>query len=316
VRTVWVVDTKLHPSDLAATLVRLRAEQVPVLQIGARDTLWRDADGRFHSEPGCWGANEQVTVDADDLVALEVPEQQWCDCGGWRRSSLAWALLRAKTMYDHIADHGSAIVREQSFEEAARLLALAESLAYRVDGLEVLQTEMQQSIAEGLAELKRVLPKAKIFEAVAAQVVKIPVTAEQGPLLRSWASSKLIGDRTGVRAWLNEMFDEHVTRAISTSPWRRYLAAVPLQSTGHVLLWATTDETVVRGSWLLGEVCIPEVVAEGLSAMRGRCFALEEADDVALWRVVASLWRKNGQVEELEEAMSLARAVCRAPRAE
>jgi hypothetical protein len=309
------VDTKLHPSDLAATLARLRAEKIPVLQIGARDTLWRDGGGRFHSEPGCWGAEEQVTLDADDLVALEVPEQQWCDCGGWRRSSLAWALLRAKTMYDHIADHGSAIVQEQSFEEAARLLALAESLAYRVDGLEVLQHEMQQSISEGLGELKRVLPRDRILEAVAAQVVKIPVSAEQGPLLRSWASSKLIGERTGVRVWLNEMFDEHVTRAISAAPWRRYLAAVPLQSTGHVLMWAFADETVVRGSWLLGEVRIPEVVAEGLGVLRGRCFPLEENEDASLWRIVASLWNKNGQVEDLEGALSLARAVCRAPRA-
>lgn len=283
-------------------------------QIGAPDTLWRDEGGRLHSEPGCWGASEQVTVDADELVALDVSEQQWCDCGGWRRSSLAWALSRAKTMYEHIAEPGSSIVREESFEEAARLLELSAHPAYQVDGLEALQDEMQQSIQEGLAELRRVLPRERIWEAVAAQVVKVPVTAAQGPLLQSWASSKLIGERSGVREWLNEMFDEHVTRAIAGSPTSRYLVVVPVKSTGHVMLWASAEETVLRGSWVLGEVWIPDVVAQGLIAMRGRCYVLDGRDDEALWRLVAKLWRKNGSVEELAEALSLARAVCRAPR--
>lgn len=314
VRTVSCVDSKLHPSDLAGTLMRLREEHVPLRPIRASDTLWRDDAGRLHSEPGCWGANEQVTVDADDLVELDLPDQQWCDCGGWRRSSLAWALTRAKTMYDHIADHGRELVREQSFEEAARLLALAEHPAYRVDGLEALQSEMQQSIKEALGELRAALPREHMWEAVAAQVVQIPVKPAQGPQLQHWASSKLIGEPNTSRSWLNEVFDAHVMDAVAASEMRRYLVVVPVNSTGHVMVWASTEEMVTHGSWVLGEVRIPEIVAEGLAVLRGRCFELEEHEDDAVWRTSATLWRKNGSADELDEALALARAVCRAPR--
>ena len=307
---------KLTPQDLRPTLERLRDDGLCEQNLAVTDTLWAGDDGRVHSSVGCWGAKTAVQVTAEQLVELDVSEQ-WCDCGGWSRSRLAWLLRRAREVYAHTNDdETSSVAQEDSWSEVCRLLNVSADPSLRVDGLDPLWGSMQATLDREVARLCATLDVGVLWEAAAAQVARIAVTAREGVTLQTWASSKLIGDQQRKqRDWIDVQFDGSLREQLAASPYRRYLIAVPHGAmTAQALLVASCDDVINKGTWMLGEASLPMIVAEGLGGMRSECVELEVNDSSQVWRVAAGLWNRFGMISELGEAIEIARAACAAPR--
>jgi hypothetical protein len=306
---------KLAPQDLRPTLERLREEGVCELGLGTFDVLWEAADGRLHSSMGCWGATTTRHVTPEELVELDVTEQH-CNCGGWSRSRQSWLLRRARSVYAHTSEDPDVSVAEaESWAEVARLLKVRTDPSLRVDGLDSLWVSMQTTLDREIARLCGVLDVGALWEAAAAQVARIAVTAREGVNLQTWASSKLIDQHSKQRYWLDQQFDDELRVLLAASPQQQYLVAVPHGAqTAHTLLVASCDDVIEKGCWVFGVAMLPTLVANGLKTLRGECVPLEAGDVPQAWRVAIGLWNRFGSISELTEALVIARAACAAPR--
>jgi len=328
--------------ELATVLTRLRVEGREPDVLKVPQVVYVDDEQRIHSDLGCWDASTRRLLTVDEVFD---PTQKTamacrCECGGWRGTTQAVSLVRAKVMFE-VVDRVWAPALSGSFSAAARLFELLRDENMAAAGLPDLHQEMVAAAGEQLAALRTRLDVSEMMEAVAAHGVAVPVRANQGQLLSRWATEKTIESRrphwspaSASHDWLADLFDPMLRDQLASSPCRRFLVTVPPVSTTHLLLWVSGATVVeaphpvatrssgptsltrprstspIRSQTVVADAVLPEVVAEGLQALRGDAVPLRDDDDPLMAATVFALLattarHRVGLVEVVEAARSL-----------
>jgi hypothetical protein len=233
-------------------------------------------DQRFHhSSEFCGTGSKPRQYTAREAVDTSVPT--WCECGGWEGTRLGWLLHGAAQQYDMLDSERDGLQhsRWDDVWHAFRFLHDGIRWGYRTEDaeLEALRTETKRAALNVLERSRDGLDRRELERRIAAQGLRVPVTAEEATDLALWARSKLVDtrpDQARPRNFDVERFDLLLADALVRQENRLVLIRgaattsplkfdITLPAEIALYLWALERDT--EKTLLLH---VPGAVAEGL----------------------------------------------------